>query len=123
MFHLLDDDDDNTLFINNISQVVMINTLFMITLTLFPLPFNCILQLSNLVKNNYIIIIIISKNITDHTSVQRLNDYDSGDKQEQQMTSRITDYSVPHPTRVLRQLYPPKSFTFYTVSCVPEAKL
>ncbi|KAJ7380791.1 hypothetical protein OS493_007173, partial [Desmophyllum pertusum] len=53
------------------------------------------------------------KNITGHTSAQGLDDYDSGDEQEQQMISRIIDNSRPAPPRgVLSQLYPPKSSSF-----------
>ena len=47
------------------------------------------------------------KNITDHASAQRLDDYDSGDEREQQIISRATDNTGPDILRrVLSQLYP-----------------
>ena len=53
------------------------------------------------------------KNITEHTSAQGLDDYDSGDEREQQMISNIIDNSSPATSRgVLSQLYPARSSAF-----------
>ena len=50
------------------------------------------------------------KNITVHVSANGLDDYDSGDEQEQQIISRAIDKSNPLPSRgALSQLYPANS--------------
>ena len=53
------------------------------------------------------------KNITGHTSVQGLADYDSGDEREQQMISNIINKSGPATSRgVSSQLYHARSSAF-----------
>ena len=50
------------------------------------------------------------KNITGHASAQGLDDYDSGDEREQQITSRAIDSNGPvYSRRALSQLYPANS--------------